>query len=613
MAKRAKKKSRARAGPDPVASPMASIALRDAPAAPAPPVRRVSLRRETNPSFGDMKLILRATLILLAGFWIYWPAMNGGWLWDDRDLIADNPLIHDPNGLWKIWFEPGSLFDYLPLKVSVEWIEWRLWGEDTFGYHAVSLGLHLLSAFLLWRLFFKFGLRYAWLGGLIFTVHPIMVESVAWIAELKNTLSLPLFLLAMNAWIDFDARRKGRDYCLALGLFLLALLAKPTMVMFPLVILLYAWWKRGRVSGQDLRASAAFFGVSFGIGMATLWFLQRTVGEQDVVLGGALSRLACAGLSIAFYFSKSVLPVNLMAIYPRWIVDPPSPEQFLPWPVIGAVLCFLWTKRNGWGRHALLGVGFFLLNLVPFLGLNAGSYMKHTWVMDHILYIPIIGLIGLALAAAEQVREQLNVSLRWAGAAIIGVALILSAWASHGYARLYVNLTALWAHNVLRNPGAALPHNDLGFALVQEGRITEAIDQMMLATQLDPDFRDAHYNLGLLLMQTGRFPEALTQFQAVTRLGADLPRAHYSMAYALEKMGRTSRAIEEYERTLALDPAYADASNNLAVVLAGQNRLAEAAQILQDALQIDPDNAQLRDNLARVIKLENAPAPAKKK
>jgi len=210
---------------------------------------------------------LHALLIVAAGLWVFWPALHGAWLWDDDLLITNNPLIHDPAGLGKIWFAPTtSLIDYLPITVSVEWLEWHLWGMNTFGYHLTSIVLHLTSALLVWRLLTKLGLRLAWLGGLLFAIHPVMVESVAWIAELKNTLSLPPFLLAMCAWIDYDEQGKWTEYVLALGLFLVAMLCKATMVMFPVVILLYAWWKRGRVGVRDLAGNAPFFALSVVLG-----------------------------------------------------------------------------------------------------------------------------------------------------------------------------------------------------------------------------------------------------------------------------------------------------------------------------------------------------------
>jgi len=551
----------------------------------------------------DYLLVLRAAVIVALGIIIYAPAFNGAWLWDDRDLIADNRLIRDPDGLWKIWLQPAAMFDFLPLKISVEWIEWRLFGEDTLGYHLVSLALHITSVFLLWRLFFKLGLRYAWLGALIFLAHPVQVESVAWISELKNTLSLPFFLLAMIAWIDFDARGKKSAYALALGLFLLAMLSKPSMVMFPFIILLHAWWRRGRIAPRDLLASAPFFAVSLAIGLATISWLGKTAGEQHVLLGGPLSRIACAGLSIAFYFSKCVLPVDLMTIYPLWKLDPPQPLQFLPWPILAGVLWFLWTKRASWGCHALFGLGFFLINLLPFIGLNAGSYMNYSWVMDHLLYIPIIGLIGLAIAAAADVSIKLTPLPRRIGAAIIAILLVLMTAASHGYAELYTSLESLWSHNIALNPNAALPHNDLGVAYARAGKQTEALAQFRIAAALDPRYTDAHHNFAIELMNTGHAAEALPEFQAVLGMQPNNPETYYNLGTDLSNLGRDAQAIPEFQYCLALNAAYLPAYNNLAISLARTGRLDEAIATAYAGLRLSPADANLLNTLATLQKL----------
>ncbi len=315
----------------------------------------------------------------------------------------------DPAGLWKIWSDPQCLLDYQPVKASVVWFQWRLWHDDPFGYHLTNVVLHLLGALLVWRLFDKLGLRLAWFGGLLFAVHPVTVESVAWISELKNTLSLPPFLLAMIFYLDYDAQGRRRDYYLALGLFIFAMLVKTTMALFPLVILLYAWWKRGRMGIRDLKTIVPFLFVSLVLGWVTLWFAHRNMSAgQFFVAGGFLSRAACAGLILSFYFSVSFLPVGLLTIYPKWPVDPPSLVQFLPWVVILALFFWLWKKRHGWGRHALLGLGFFVINLAPFLGFNRAPYMHLTWVTNHILYLPLIGLIGLAVSGLAQLLDRLE-------------------------------------------------------------------------------------------------------------------------------------------------------------------------------------------------------------
>jgi Flp pilus assembly protein TadD len=528
--------------------------------------------------------------------------LHGDWLWDDDILVTENALVHDPSGLWKIWFDPGSMIDYQPLKMSVSWLQWQFLGNDTLGYHLTNIVLHILSALLVWRLLGKFSLRLAWLGGLLFAVHPVQVESVAWIAELKNTLSLPPFLLAMCAWIDYEEHGKRRDFFLALGLFLAAMLCKTTMVMFPVVILLYDWWKRGRIGWHDAKTSAPFFVVSLALGLATLWFLdQHTMGADAIPMGGLFSRLACAGLSLSFYFSKCFLPVGLIPIYPRWVVDPPTLLQFLPWPILGGTIYWLWTKRESWGRHALLGLGFFLINLAPFVGFNAGSYMIYTWVMDHVLYIPIIGLIGLAVAALERIEIELPVSLRFCGIGLLAVIVGFLAFGSHSYAGLYLNSETLWTYELQHQPDAYLAYNNLGVALSRSGEETNAMKEFAYALQLKPGDALIHNNLGKHLLQIGRLTEAIEQFEEALRLKPYYAEACFNLATALLQAGRLPEALAQYEQALRIKPDYVPARNNLGGALLQAGRLPEALEQYEEALRIDPDDAETHYNLGSAL------------
>jgi Flp pilus assembly protein TadD len=546
--------------------------------------------------------IVQALVIAAAVLWIYWPVLHGDWLWDDDLLVTDNALVHDPSGLWKIWFDPGSMIDYQPLKVSVSWLQWQLWGNDTLGYHLTNVLLHIVGALLVWRLLSKFGLRLAWLGGLIFAIHPVQVESVAWIAELKNTLSLPPFLLAMCAWIDFDERGRARDYWLALGLFLAAMLCKPTMVMFPVVILLYAWWKRDRVGWNDVKSSAPFFAVSLGLGLVTVWFLHhQPIGDASIPMGGFFTRTARAGLAISFYFSTCFMPVGLLPLYPRWVVDPPTLLQFLPWPILGSVIYRLWTNRESWGRHALLGLGFFLINLTPFVGFNAGSYMIYTWVMDHVLYIPIIGLIGLAVAALGQIKDRLPASFYLYVIALMTVALTILAFGSRSYAKMFINEETLWTYELQYNPGAFLAHNALGFALFQKGRLSEAICQYELALQIKPDYLEAHNNFGVALLQAGQVSEAMSQFEQALQIKPDYAEAHNDLGNALQQTGQLSAATEQFELALRINPDYAEAHNNFGNVLSQTGRVPEAIDQFNQALRLNPDYAEACYDLATVL------------
>ena len=191
------------------------------------------------------------------GIWVYWPAFHGDWLWDDSSLIRDNTRLRSFYGLYEIWFSAPET-DYWPLSWTLLWLEWHLWQDQTVGYHVASLGLHLISAFLIWRLLSKLGLRWGWIGGLLFVLHPLAVESVAWMSEIKNTLSLPLFLLSLEALIETDETNSPWAYGRSFLLYLAAMLAKTSVITLPFVFLLYCWWKRDRIAWSDFRKIIPF-------------------------------------------------------------------------------------------------------------------------------------------------------------------------------------------------------------------------------------------------------------------------------------------------------------------------------------------------------------------
>jgi hypothetical protein len=387
--------------------------------------------------------VLRVLLIVSAGFWVFSPTLYGDWLMDDDFYLPQNALLHDPHRLWKIWFVPGSLIEYYPIEATLQAIQWHFWHMQRLGYHVTNVVLHIANALLVWRLLARFGLRYAWLGGLLFAVHPATVESVAWIAEFKNTLSLLPFLLALCSWIDFENRGQSRDYLLALGFFLVAMLCKISMALFPFVILLYAWWKRGRVGWNDLRHAAPFFVISLVLGLTTVeasaaFFRSHLQAHVDPDIGGPAMHIALADQCLLYYFARCVWPVGLVPMSPyQWPVHPESPLAYAPWILIAAALAFLWWRRAGWGRHALLGVGFFVLNLLPILGFNSVTYMGYTWVMDHFLYVPMIGLIGLAIAWLGAIDGRLSTRTRPWLAGILALLFAVLALGSESYAEVF--------------------------------------------------------------------------------------------------------------------------------------------------------------------------------
>jgi tetratricopeptide (TPR) repeat protein len=502
---------------------------------------------------------LQALVIVAVVAWIYGPVRHGDWLWDDDIDITQNHITQGAGGLWNIWFQPGAQLDYYPLKASVQWVQWHLWQGDTLGYHLTNIFLHLVSALLVWRLLDKLGLRLAWLGGLLFALHPVQVESVAWIAELKNTLSTPLFLLSMCLYLDYDRSGSRRDYVLALGFFLLAMLSKSAVAMFPVVILLYSWWKRGRVGSNDLRAGAPFFAVSLVLGWVTLqcgtWYgVLHHVTYAAPKTGDLLSRLAQTGTSLSFYLWKAVWPRHVLPIYPHWKVDPPTLVQLLPGPVLAAMLLFFGKYRSGWGRHALLGFGFFMIMLAPFVSVRVAGYMDFTWVMDHFLYVPILGLIGLAVAGLEAADRRAAPWLRVGGWTVVAGILALLAAESRGYAKKFINQQTLWSYTLRHNPDAWPAHNNLANAFFAQGRLAQALLEYEKVVKLNPTYISALCSMGDIRQVQGDLPGALDEYNQALAADPQNAEAYYSRGVIRQALGDWDDSLSDLLTAVKVAP-----------------------------------------------------------
>ena len=546
-----------------------------------------------------MKRLARVILIAAVSAWIYYPCIRGTWLWDDGLEVAQNAALREPGGWWRPWVHPQGM-DYFPLKGSLQWLEWHLWGANPAGYHLVNLALHVLSALLVWRLLRLLGIRCAALGGLLFAVHPLAVESVAWISEFKNTVSLPPLLLASIAYVGFDLERRPRARVVSLLWFLAALACKTSVVMFPVFLLLFAWWRRGRVGARDLADSAPFFGASAAMGAATVWFQStRAIGIAGTQ-EGLLGRAGQAGWSVISYAGQSLWPAGLAPIYPAAGGSLPA---LVPWLAIAAVLALFWALRAGWGRHALLGSGWFLLNLVPVLGIIPMAYLRISPRADHFAYVPLVGWVGLAAAAygaavdAWRRRMGPGALRRLPLVLCAGAAACAMALESRAYAAAFRDEKALWSFAVERNPRAWLARNNLGKALLEERRAGEAAVQFREAARLEPDSPEAHANLGNCLAAEGLAAEAREEYAAALRIDPGFAGAHYNLGLSLLRSGLMDQASGEFLATLRLDPRHAQAHNSLGLALAGMGRPSLAMEQYRLALGLEPGLEEAHLNL----------------
>jgi tetratricopeptide (TPR) repeat protein len=537
------------------------------------------------------RTLLAAAALVLLGLAVLRPVLAGGWLWDDEREVTENRILRDPAALGRIWLAPAGP-DYFPLKTTAQWLEWRAWGAQPAGYHAVSLALHLAGALLLWRVLRRLGARWGWLGGLLFALHPLTVESVAWAAELKNTLSLPLLLLALAAWLEWDAAGRRAAYARALLFFTAAMLAKSSVVMLPAVLLLHAWWRRGRIAARDAAAAAPFFAVSLALGLVTLRFQQHVaIGGWTIDAGPPLLRIARAALALGFYLQKAVIPADLSPLYAPGVVAPSLPH-LLPFAAGLALAGWAWARRASWGRHVLFALGFFTLNLLPVIGLVAMSYMRYSWVADHFAYLAVVGIAGLAAGALGALARKTPVGAGVAAAVLAA----LFAIESHAYAAVFHDSAVLWTYVLGRDPGSWTAEDHLGEVDVQAKSFPSAIAHYEAAVRLKPDLPEAHSSLGYALLLAGRPTPAIAELREAIRLG--YVKAHTNLGNALAQTGDVNGAIAEQRQALQSQPDSPDVEVNLANVLTQADRVPEALPHYERALRLDPDFFEGRYNWA---------------
>jgi tetratricopeptide (TPR) repeat protein len=581
----------------------------------------------------ERKLILGIGVIVLVTALAYIPAMRGGFAWDDDSFLTNNPLIKAHDGLYRFWCstEPP---DYFPLTSTTLWLEWRLWGMNPLGYHVVNVLLHVLSSVLIWLVLKRLKVPGGWLAALIFAVHPVNVESVAWITQRKSTLPMVFYVLSILLYLKFERSERPWMYGLSLGSFLLALLSKTSGVMQPFVLLGCAWWQRGKIVRKDLARSIPFFAMSGVLGLVTVWFqYNRSIADEIVRTDSFLSRLAGAGWTVWFYLYKAIAPLKLSFVYPRWEIDDASIISFLPGLLLVGVLFLFFWHRKRWGKPFLFGLGYYVVTLFPVMGFFNIYYMRYSLVADHYQYQSIIGIIALLVGLGCFAYDGWQRAVRqWAvvGVVILVGLLALQTW-KQGH--IYKDLETLFHDTIAKNPGCWMahynlghdmqrhgrfqeaisyyseamgiqpdnpdPHNNLGNVLLAQGRVDEAIAHYSEALRIKPDFAEAHYNLGNALSEQGRLPEAIDHYSEALRIEPDAAMVHNNLANALARQGRVSQAIAHYSEALRIKPDYAEAHYNLGVALKRKGRLRQAIAHFSEAVRIQPDHAKARENLER--------------
>jgi len=551
---------------------------------------------------------------------------------------------------------------YYPLVLTTFWALHRFVGLSPWPYHLLNVLLHAASAVLLWRVLGQLKIRGAWLGAALWAVHPVMVQSVAWITELKNTqsgffylLSILFFLKWENATKPFSSsslskirsiedKEGGEDkdedenhprnprylrFGLSLFFFVLATLSKPSVVMLPVVLALCIWWRTRRICWRDVAAFAPFVLIS---ALASVW----TVLEQKFHAGAIGAewaqtwpeRVVIAGRAIWFYLAKLAWPHPLIFIYPRWEINSSQLMAYLPLVAAVAGLLALWFICANWSRAVFFAAAYYVVSLFPVLGFFSVYFFRYSFVSDHFQYLASMGPLALAgagiavaaslweprtSAAGRRLQTDASTSQQaavsqspWAvkKAPFLGICsllllgLVFLTWRQTA---VYHNLVTLYTATLAKNPGCWMAHYNLGIALNNHGDADGAIAHYRQAVNLRPGYAEAHYNLGRLLAQKGQLDEAIAHYEKALQINPADAEAHNNLGATLSATGRIDEAIVHYRKALAIQTDYADASCNLASALLSTGDLDGAIAYYSACLSKSPNQAEAQYNLASAL------------
>lgn len=545
---------------------------------------------------------LRVIALLFLTTVAYIPALSAGFIWDDTMYVSENPSLRSLQGLWNIWFVLGETPQYYPLVFTTFWIEHQIWDANPMGYHVVNILLHGCVACLLWIALRRLSVPGAWVAAAVFALHPVHVESVAWITERKNVLSASLYLSALLAYMKFDPfhesltdpthQRRWGWYIVAIALFAGALFSKTVTCTLPPAIALLMWWKRGRLRLRDVLPLVPMLIMGGAMGVVTAWMEKTHVGASGAEWDfSVVERVLIAGRAVWFYAASLVWPFDLIFIYPRWTIDAGAWWQYV-FPIAAAVfVLILWVMRARIGRGPLTAALYFGGTLMPALGFVNVYPMRFSFVADHFQYLASIGVITLLTAV---VAVALHGYQRWVQWCVAGTILIGLGTLSFRQTHMYRDVETLWRQTLARNPGAWIAHNNLSALLLSRGDHEQAAVHANTSLTLHQNDEVAHNNLGLALEYAGQTAHAIEQYQLAIAAAPRFARSHLNLATLLHRLNRTAEAETHYRLAIEYSPRFAEAHYNFAVYLASADRLADAIEACRTAIALNPADADAR-------------------
>jgi tetratricopeptide (TPR) repeat protein len=543
-------------------------------------------------------LLAAATILAYHGAW------NGGFIWDDDAYVTKNSLLTAADGLKRIWFSFDSPSQYFPLVYTVLRLERSCWGLHPAGYHWINLLLHIVNALLVWRLLGRLRVPGALLAAFIFALHPVQVESVAWITELKNVLMGLFFLLTLLAWVEFvdhRTRRRWLFYAAAIVLYTLALSAKTTACTLPAALLLVLWYQKKAINLRRLGQILPFGLLGLAMGLFTIWWERFHQGTRGTLFAlGPVERLLVASRAIWFYLGKLLWPQDLTFIYPQWRIAPNEPWAYAWVLALLAAVAVIVVIRKWTGRSLAIAGLFFVTTLGPILGFIMLYTFRYTYVADHYQYLACIGPIALCAAALSRLAERgpnYRMTVRVAAAMIVAFLGLLS-WRQ---AEVYRDVKTLWQTTIGRNPACWMAYNNLGIEFARQGDFEQAITQYNRSLSLHSDYAQSHYNLATALLERGDTGRALSEGRVALQLQPNDPDAHIVLGNAFLAEGDLEQAGAHYGRALQLRPDDPDALYDLGNAAQQKGEIVSAIDLYGKALRLNPEMMEAHLNLGNVL------------
>ncbi len=552
-------------------------------------------------------------LLFAAVVLVYQHAWSAGYIWDDDMYVTNNPLLTAADGLRRIWFSFDAPSQYFPLTYTTFLFEHAIWGFDPAGYHWVNILLHATNALLLWRLLRALNVRAAWFAAALFALHPVQVESVAWITERKNVLMGFFFLAALLAWLRFIDEKPNRSrwwLVFAFVLYLLALSAKTTACTLPAALVLILWWKRKPITAQRWMQITPFVLAGVGAGVISiLWERMHQGGRPDAIPIALVERILIGSRAIWFYLSKLAWPADLIFSYPRWQISRADPLAYVWLLALAALVGVMVYARRQLGRAPEVAFAFFVLTLSPLLGVVIVTTFLYSFVADHYQYLACIGPLALFAAGCDAGFARISSPgkewLARSGAAIVLALLGFLTWQQ---AKMYRNEETLWLRTIAQNPSSWMSRNSLAVYWLGEKRFDDAIDQYRKIIELRPSDSLGYMNLGAAFARKGDAAAAIPEYERAMQLAPDDPRIERNLAQSLLTQGRVDDAITHFARAIELRKDRKDVKGQnpelqleLGNAFLQKGDVPEAMAHYRHALELRPDFPAAHSNLGSAL------------